>query len=237
VKVTPEQLRPRVVKRVELWLHSQSSPRLHMALIVGATGGTGLLFSLLLLKMGLVSMMLRYPLAVGFAYVVFLFLLRFWLALQTGSPTPVVDRVADSALDGTPDMLEAWANSPSTVATGGGSSGGGHELPFDLDVGELFFVLVALAALCAGLIVSLYVIWTGPGLLAEVLVDGLVMERIYRNMQRTNPSDWVSSAFRRTRIPALLIAIFFAVVGFALQAILPEAHSIGPVLTQLISGR
>ncbi|TCO96867.1 hypothetical protein EV684_1284 [Rubrivivax gelatinosus] len=46
-----------------------------MALLVALTGGFGLLASFTLLRLGLDSMALRYPLALAFAYLFFLFLI------------------------------------------------------------------------------------------------------------------------------------------------------------------
>ncbi len=84
-----------------------SMPRLQMAVIVAATGGAGFLASYLLLEAGLGRMWLRYPLAVGLAYLVFFLLLRVWLAWQRHGFDP---DLPDLGLD---------------LADGGGGGGGG----------------------------------------------------------------------------------------------------------------
>jgi hypothetical protein len=71
VTETTHKLRRSALHRAEAWLRTQTSPRLHMALIVSATGAAALLFSFLMLRMGLGTMWIRYPLAVGLAYLFF----------------------------------------------------------------------------------------------------------------------------------------------------------------------
>lgn len=50
-----------------------------MSLIVALTGGFGLLASFVMLKAGLESMAIRYPLSLSIAYLFFLFLIWLWL--------------------------------------------------------------------------------------------------------------------------------------------------------------
>lgn len=71
----PAKIRRSLLRRVEQWLRTRSSPRLHMLLIVTATGAFGFLASFLMLKAGVDAMGIRYPLAVGLSYLMFLLLL------------------------------------------------------------------------------------------------------------------------------------------------------------------
>lgn len=66
-----QSLRARLVRRV--------SPRLHMFGLVTVTGGAGFIASYLLLHAGMRSMAVRYPLAAGLGYAVFLVLVWVWL--------------------------------------------------------------------------------------------------------------------------------------------------------------
>ena len=65
------------IQRVKDRLARDSFPRIQMVLLVALTGGFGLLASFTMLQFGVDSMALRYPLALAFAYVFFLFLI--WL--------------------------------------------------------------------------------------------------------------------------------------------------------------
>lgn len=231
MKDNPERARREVLRQVEGWLRKRGSPRLHMLLIVSATGALGFLSSFLMLKAGVSTMALRYPLAVGLSYLAFLALLRLWLGLHmTAAP-------ADAGGDGY-GLADAVLDMPSIgpVDIGGGFSG--DVSPGDaigaLDLDELFFVVVAVAAIGAGLLVCLYLVWAGPTLLAEVLVDGIVMSRIYRRMKIAGETYWMSGVLRRTWLPAISVAIFLAVAGFAMQKIAPDAKSIGPVAAHVI---
>ncbi len=222
-----EKVKQKVLRRAEDWLRARCSPRSHMLLIVSATGAFGFLFSFLMFKMGISAMWLRYPLAAGLSYLVFLGLLRLWLGYQMSQVSPGGPGDHYSTGDAILDVADISTNLDATGMSGDGAVD--HALGvFDLD--EVIFVVIAVVALLSGIVVCLYVVWTGPALLAEVLVDGLVMSGIYRRMKVTDQSDWVSGTLRRTWIPAILVAISFAVAGFAMQKIAPNAHSIGQVV-------
>lgn len=197
-----------------------------MLLIVCATGAAAFLFSFLLLKAGLTIMYARYPLAIGLAYLVFLVLLRLWLNYESSATAADAFDVGD----GFTQIPDAVASSLERGADSGGATAGDAAAgAFDLD--ELLFVIIAVAALAAGLLVCLYVVWSAPALLAEVLVDGVVMSRIYKKLKVGGQSYWVFGALRRTWIPAVLVALFFALAGFAMQRIEPNARSIGQVIS------
>lgn len=63
--------RTQVVGLLQRHLEADSYPRLQMGLIVALTGGVGLLCSFVLLRLGMSTMALRYPLALLGAYVFF----------------------------------------------------------------------------------------------------------------------------------------------------------------------
>ena len=199
-----------------------------MLLIVSATGAFGFLFSFLMLKVGVSAMWLRYPLAVGFSYFMFLSLLRMWLSLQVSWASA---HTHYDAVDGFLDVGHFVPDSVFDGASGGGPAG---DAVGALDFDEWIFVAVAVAALCVGFLVCVYLVWAGPSLLAEVLVDGFVMSRVYKRMKVTGKAYWVSGALRRTWIAAVLVAVFFGVAGFAMQKIVPGAHSIGPVVERVM---
>ena len=88
-----------LVKKTRKRLLRRGLPRLQMFGLLVLTGATGFLSSFVLLKSGVDSMTLRYPVAVALAYGAFLLLLRIWLHLQReGGPevTDVIDLGVDS---------------------------------------------------------------------------------------------------------------------------------------------
>src|SRR5205807_37886 len=63
-------------------LNKASHPRAQMALMVSATGSAGFFLDWMMLRLGLRRMSLRYALAVGLAYLVFLGLIKVWLVFH-----------------------------------------------------------------------------------------------------------------------------------------------------------
>jgi FtsH-binding integral membrane protein len=116
---------------------------------------------------------------------------------------------------------------------GGGKSGdiaGGILSGIDLDVdneGCVFFLL-ALALIVAGLLASLYVVYAAPTLLAELLVEGILLSGLYRGMKKdARQGDWLRAVIRRTWLPVLLTLTLFAAAGYLLQRAAPRARSLG----------
>lgn len=272
--------RERLIEKAKERLLRHGLPRLEMSILLALTGASGFLASFLLLKAGVGSMALRYPVAVMIAYLVFLLLLRVWLAIQRDGWRDVVDVLdvdfADLAVEGVSGVERAaegfsggggrfggggsttnFQATPGPVApapppqapvavrsgagggkSGGGKSGGsGFDLSFELDDGGFLVLLAVLILAVAVLGAAVYVLWTAPVLLAEVLVDGLILTGLYRRLRKTEePAHWLLGAVRRTWIPALIVAILFSVSGHLLQKAVPEARSIGPAVRAVTAG-
>ena len=240
------QPRERRIEMIRRRLLQKGMPRFQMSLILLFTGLSGFLVSFSLLHLHVLRMSLRYPIAILIAYSVFLLLLRVWLWVH-GRPLKV--ELDESALDLiSPDIGSGESVHPGGGGDfGGGGSGGSWGesvasssevssnspsldlLGFDLDLGEGCLIVVALIALIGGLVASLYVVYIAPALLAEILIDGVLLVGLYRRVKDNEQRYWLQAAVRRTLLPALLCAMFFAVAGYALQKAVPEAHSIGDV--------
>jgi uncharacterized membrane protein YgcG len=119
------QRRERIIRLVKRRLLRKGRPRLVVSLILLATGLAGFLVSFLLLRSGMTRMWLRYPLAILFAYCVFLLLLRLWLALLQKRN----DKLMDDGLSlDFPDPSSLDINLPDSTGHSGGfsfSGGGG----------------------------------------------------------------------------------------------------------------
>jgi hypothetical protein len=253
-----EQRRERVVRLIKSRLLRRGQPRLLVTLILLITGLAGFLVSYLLLHSGMTRMWLRYPLAILFAYCVFLLLLRLWLALQRKRQRVGVEvgDVTDGLLDlatrqsrfpgpgGRPDAFEfsggladaggggagsSWgeASPSSSSSSGGGGSGGG----FDLDDGA--FIVIAIVVIAGALLAVFYVVYIAPALLAEILVDGVLVAGLYRELKGVEQRHWLRTAVRKTLLPALIAAALFSAGGYALQRAAPKARSVGEVLKYL----
>jgi len=266
----------RRVERVRRLLLRRGLPRVQMSLMLAATGAAGFVASFVLLHLGVWRMWLRYPLAVLFAYAVFIVLLRIWLLLHGREPRGDFDldlNAADAASDLARDVFSGTNSAPDTfggggdfggggaggswsgglssglhtaapgcdtggaaLTSGGGGGGGGgggdwlSGLDFDVDSEGCVFFLLALALIVAGLCASLYVIYAAPLLLAEILVEGVLLSGLYRGMKRARrggEGNWLGAAVRRTWLPVLLTLLTFAAAGYLLQRAAPRARSIG----------
>jgi hypothetical protein len=122
--------RERAVRHVRHKLQQRASARVHMIVLVTVTSAVGLLASYLLLHAGVRSMAVRYPLATGMAYAVFLGLVALWLrrfrlfARRAKEQSSVLDQldVSDLSFDG---ILHGPREAPFEFGGGGEFSGSG----------------------------------------------------------------------------------------------------------------
>ena len=254
--------RDEAVGRLRSDLQTHGWPRSQMTLLVALTGGSGLLASFLLLRAGMDSMALRYPLALLMAYGVFLLLLWLWLRTKADDWADLPDPgIHLSDLDLTPAGARhtpTWSSGQGGDFGGGGASasfeaparahplmqsppvrahGSATDTSGPLDglgsVGDLgdadeFAIPLLLIALAAGLALSsLYVVYSAPTLLAELLLDGALSATLYRRLRGIERRHWVSTALRRTALPFALTALLLATVGWGLHAAAPGARSLG----------
>lgn len=251
-KYGTDRRRERKIESLKRRLQRTSYPRIHASLILLLTGLAGFLVSFTLLRLGVSAMWLRYPLAILVAYGVFLILLRVWLSLCRPREWDVLEIVEDTvevvseSAAGDPGFGGgadfggggaggAWGETVSTVTTtrssvstftsvkGSGSNG----FSFDLDLDEGIWVLLIIVVLLAAGIAALYVVYIAPVLLAEILLDGVLLTALYKQVKTIEHRHWLRSAISRTALPAAFIVVFFMIAGFAMQRVAPEAHSIG----------
>ena len=102
-----------------------------------------------------------------------------------------------------------------------------------LDGDDLFWLIAALAATCAGVCAVTYVVWIAPSFLGEAALNAAVAGKVYHGMQRRGSSHWTEDQFRRTIVPALIVAASAAAAGYAFGRIAPEAVTIGGVWQHL----
>ncbi len=198
-----------------------------MMLIVALTGLGGFLASFAMLRLGVQSMALRYPLAVGAAYLVFLLLL--WLWLRTKRDDYDID---DPGIDlgRGPSGGSSGEGGPSSGSSGSGDSSGLGDVAEALGgADELALPLIALALAAALLFAGGWIVYSAPLLFAELLVDGVLAASLYRRLKGAEPRHWLETAFRRTVWPFAATALLFCIAGLTLHHLAPEARSIGDV--------
>ena len=237
-----ESMRARLVR--------EGFPRVQMFILVALTGLAGFCASATMLLAGIEVMALRYLLAMGAAYIVFLSLLWLWLRTSTSDymDFPTFSGGEGNTPGGAP--LHGSADAGGDMAGGGGSfDGGGASANVDFGTGDSGIETIAekpLAAIgqaeeCAiplavlllalGIVLSsLFVIWSAPLLFAEILVDALLAAGLYRRLRVLAPRHWMVAALKRTLIPFLLTTLVVGAAGWGMQAYAPDARSLGDVL-------
>lgn len=232
--------RSHAILRTKRRLEQDSFPRIQMSLIVGLTGAAGLLFSFVMLKLGVTSMALRYPLALLMAYGVFLLLLWLWLRTKAEDYVDIPD-FSGSGSSGSRDCTSAFDGGGGHF--GGGGASGSFDMPAGSDssplsdavgaVGdadELAIPLLVIVFAVGLALASFYVVYVAPMLFAELLVDGALSYALYRRIKAADSPHWLESAVRRTALPFVLTGVFVSITGAAMAAHAPGAQSIGQVM-------
>lgn len=221
-------------------------PRIQVSIIMLLTALTGFLTSVALLHAGVSSMTLRYPIAILIAYCVFLLLLRIWIWLHKNHLYfDLPDLNIGGSFDSAGGAGKSFQFGGKSDFSGGGAGGSWSEsashssisadgsvldnMSFDLDFDEIGLLIIAAVVIIGGLLASFYIIYIAPVLLAEVLVDGVLIAGLYKRVKDIEQRCWLKTAVKRTVFPAVLVVIFFTLAGFALQTVIPEARSVGEV--------
>jgi hypothetical protein len=123
------------------------------------------------------------------------------------------------------DVVDTSAGSAASAAVE--TASGAADVDPDDGAGAVLSLVVAVAVAAAALIALLFVVWAAPSLLAELLLDALLVSGLYRTLRHVEPRWWLSTALRRTVIPAVVVGATAGFAGWLMQAIEPAASSIG----------
>lgn len=223
--------RAALVARIRAQLERETFPRIIVLLLLLLAGGAAFLSSVVALRSGVESMAGRYALAAGCGYLVFLVLLRGWIAVRRGWSGDIGDIDAADVVD-----LVDGGNAPRLAGSSDSSvadaASHGFDLSFDLD--ELWWLAVAAVAVAAGVLAVGFVVYSAPVLLAEVALDAALVGAVYRKLRREDQGYWATTALRKTWGSAAVLVGFMAVLGFALQKFAPDAVSIGDVFRHFL---
>jgi len=225
----PERSRARMLRSLRIYFANRRWPRLMMTNILLLTGLAGFGTSIGLLHLGLERMWLRYPLAAIAAWLCFVGLMRAWAELERralpseSDPTVLLagEDPGDERDEPKKTSLGEWLD-PTYV-----------DFSFDDEgclAGIFVWVFVVLLCFCIGGVFT--VLLSAPVLIAEVFLDAVLVTALYKRVKGLDRQWWVAGVVRRTWAPALITAVLLALVGFVMQALVPEAHSIGGVIRQ-----
>jgi len=228
-----EQERARLLGRMRGYLARRRSPRTILSAIMLATAMGGFLASAGMLKLGLIQMWQRYPLAVLAAWSVFLVLVRGWAERERESIRVDEELARMESENVSVERKSIWPGRAPETSVGRGSRWWDFlDLP---DVGDaegclVFLVAIIIIALAVGTVITIGgLIMEAETVLAEVLLDTVLVTAFYRRLRRKEPEWWLHGMLRQTAKPMLLTMGLLAVVGLLLHHYTPEAHSIGAV--------
>jgi len=209
--------RKEAIKKLSQYLRRYGRPRTQLFLILLITAAVGAGLSFVFLKLGLVHMGLRYPAAAFLAYLAFLVILRFWAQRQLSRP------------ELTPE-LGLHEKEPEEIKSKP------RRIFSPLDLFDIFNIVDAgvegLLILAGGIVIVTLVgiIIAAPLLLAEVLLDGLLVAGLWNRLIHQASSDSQKGVFRATWLPAAVVIIGLGAIGYLLERIEPTAKSIGDLI-------
>ena len=125
--------------------------------------------------------------------------------------------------DAVPAEAPARAVAVADVGKKAGVSGG-----IDLDDAAWVFLVAGVAAAIL-LGAAIYAVYIAPVLFAEILLDAGLAAGLYHRLRGVDMRSWWHTAIRRTILPAAASAMIVAIAGAVMQAVYPEASSIGMV--------
>jgi hypothetical protein len=233
------------------WLQGRHWLRVHMFFIITATFLAGLATTKLLMSFGVDVLWLRYAIAVGAAYLVFLAMIRLWISYVCGDNlgTDVIDgafdffgrssdrvdwveTIGDGGAFGGGGASGSWeasadiVSAPLANASTGRGGGGGHGLSFDFDGDEGCIVAILLAALVAILFAGGYLIYTAPAILGEAAFEALLAAALARRAKKLASAGWVGSVVRSTILIFTVVLAMSILLGWYAQKSCPEARRI-----------
>jgi hypothetical protein len=229
--MTLPESRTEAVNWIARYLRQKSQPRLLLFAILVFTGIVGAVSSFLMLHAGLAAMYVRYPIAALIAYLVFLLLLRLWQSHQAHQSDLAIQLGTEPAVHDTPNIQMEDKKTPPKRSFLDALDAMDFLNIFDDAPGLLICLLIAVivAALALlGLVLSF-----APILLAEVLLDGLLVAGIWKRFKKSGYDNSLGAAFRITRIPALIVTFALFVIGYVFKLVNPSANSIGDVIRSL----
>jgi hypothetical protein len=202
--------------------------RFHVALILFAVVVVGMLANALLLRLGLRSLAVRYPLDVLLGYASFFVGVKLWLRYAEATLPPRlrhdVVRVEDGQMAPEQSNLSAktkwWEHldiSVPDVSDGDGCLG--VVLAFLLGI-VLLFVLG----------IGAYMLAEAPALLGEVFVQAALAGALRRGAKRMEEPHWSGTVLRATWIPASLVLLLALLLGSVLQRHCPVAARLADAL-------
>ena len=235
MKVVTKRQERILKRRLKLKLLKYGNPRWQMSLILGLTGIAAFTVSTLILRFGVTAMWVRYSTAVFVSYFAFLYALSIWiqLTLRRGYEDDAEEQIEETV----EDFLDGDAHArDSHINDEAGSSFSENESisdniasAFDIDE-SLIALIIGIVAIGSLLSISIYMIFTAPVFLAEILLDAALMYGLFKRVQTLRKRHWLPSAIKSSWGYFAIVLVLFSIGGYLIQFNIPEAVSIGDLI-------
>jgi hypothetical protein len=237
--------------------------RFHMILILLGTILSGVIFSKILLVLGIDHLIARFIIVLIFAYVCFFLLMKLWLHYLTEPyrKSKIAENLVDAAdaFTSVPDFSPT-DSAPNITGHGGEFGGGGAsgawteaggvaetastvgETATDA-VGEAVSGLadeggIILIPLILFLIVlfggGIYLIYEAPVIISEAAFELVLATTLIKKARSIDSPNWIGSVFRATWSAFALTMVITVIAGWVLMTYCPQANKIMDVFRYCI---
>lgn len=198
-----------------------------LSVIILVTALTGFGISVCLLKLGVASMWMRYPVAAVGAYGIFLGLIRLWLEIERMHFDPN-DQNIQNGLEGGAEPHE------SAVRKSDSGWWDWLDIP-DFADAEGLLLIVLLGAIIAMGFIFFAMIGEAPILIAEVFVDAFLAGLLYRRLRIAASEAWLGTAIRKTWVYVFWTALLLCVAGLCLDLMAADSDTMGKAIKEMLS--
>jgi hypothetical protein len=232
--------------------------RFHMILILLGTILSGVIFSKILLVLGLDHIIARFIIVLIFAYVCFFILMKLWLHYLTKPyrKSKIADNLVDAADAISSIPYFSPASSTQNLSGYGGEFGGGGASGAWTEangVAETASTVGETATEAAGEAVSgladeggiiliplilflivlfgggIYLIYEAPVIISEAAFELILATTLIKKVRSIDSPNWMGSVFRATWAAFALTLVITIIVGWALMTYCPQANKITAV--------
>lgn len=237
--------------------------RFHMILILLGTILSGVIFSKILMVLGLDHIIARFIIVLIFAYVCFFILMKLWLHYLTEPyrKSKIAENLVDAAdaITSVPDF-SSTSNSPIMSGHGGEFGGGGASgaLTEAGGVTETASTVGETATEAAGEAVSgladeggiilipliillivlfgggIYLIYEAPVIFSEAAFELILATTLIRKARSMDNPNWMGSVFRATWPAFALTLVITVIAGWGLMIYCPQAAKITDIFRHCI---
>jgi hypothetical protein len=228
-------------------LNARYYPRGEAFLIACFTALLAWAISAMLLHADVDSMLVRYPLAIAITYPFFVLFLWLWCmrvdwfdvpsnvnpADFVNAPRPRGTFGGQGGEFGGGGATDTWAEGGASSLSEGASAGALEVAAESGEFAPVAFVAAgafAVSVFVFGLLGSIvHFVWGAPSLLATLMLDAGMASAFYIYARSAIRNAWLGTALSRTLPGFIGLALVFALLGWGMQSVFPEAITLGDV--------